>query len=195
MSGRPKEFDPQQALATAQTLFWQQGFEATGMDQLLQHMQISRQSAYNTFGGKKALYLSTLKAYVLALSTELVKTLKNPAVSELGRILNFLDLIVARTASGSDRGCMLTNAIVELAPTHAEIRQLAGETLEGLENALSAALAAARESHEWKGRIKPREMARLIILVFQGAFVLSKSDRAATVTDGIGVLKTLLKPS
>ena len=54
--GRPQEFDRETALGKAMDLFWSQGYEATGMRALTEHMGISRQSLYNTFGDKHGQY-------------------------------------------------------------------------------------------------------------------------------------------
>ena len=42
--GTAKLFDPSEVLAKAMELFWAQGYEATGMAQLVEHLGIGRQS-------------------------------------------------------------------------------------------------------------------------------------------------------
>src|ERR1700742_3249196 len=60
---RSKEFDPQRALDKAMHLFWRQGYENTSLDDLLRAMGIARQSLYDTFGDKRALYLQAMARY------------------------------------------------------------------------------------------------------------------------------------
>ena len=72
MAGRPKDFDKKEALASAMEVFWAQGFEAASMDDLLKGMGINRQSAYDTFGGKRELFLAALNAYIAKRSGEIV---------------------------------------------------------------------------------------------------------------------------
>src|ERR1700740_3075304 len=60
---RTKEFDPQQALETAMHTFWRLGYERTSLDVLMQETGIARQSLYDTFGDKRALYLQALAQY------------------------------------------------------------------------------------------------------------------------------------
>ena len=60
---RPKEFDQEKALRKAIRLFSQQGFAATSTDDLMRVMGIGRQSMYDTFGDKRALFLKALKMY------------------------------------------------------------------------------------------------------------------------------------
>ena len=65
---RPKEFDQEKVLRKAIRLFSQQGFAATSTDDLMRVMDIGRQSMYDTFGDKRALFLKALKMYVAAVA-------------------------------------------------------------------------------------------------------------------------------
>ncbi len=53
---RPKEFDQEKALRRAIVTFSQKGFAATSTDDLMQSMDIGRQSMYATFGDKRACF-------------------------------------------------------------------------------------------------------------------------------------------
>jgi TetR/AcrR family transcriptional repressor of nem operon len=44
-------------------LFWVKGFEATSLDELLAVMKIGRQSLYDTFGDKRALFMEAPVQY------------------------------------------------------------------------------------------------------------------------------------
>jgi TetR/AcrR family transcriptional repressor of nem operon len=61
---RPREFDPDKALRAAIRLFSQQVFAATATDDLMRVMGNGRQSMYDTFGDKRALFLKALEMYV-----------------------------------------------------------------------------------------------------------------------------------
>ena len=60
---RPKAFDPTQALDAALATFWQRGYEKTSLDDLIAATGVGRQSLYDTFGDKRALYLRALDRY------------------------------------------------------------------------------------------------------------------------------------
>jgi TetR/AcrR family transcriptional regulator, transcriptional repressor for nem operon len=60
---RPKAFDPASALAAAGRTFWRNGYEKTSIDDLMAETNVGRQSLYDTFGDKRALYLGALDAY------------------------------------------------------------------------------------------------------------------------------------
>ncbi|HRV92857.1 MAG TPA: helix-turn-helix domain-containing protein, partial [Anaerolineae bacterium] len=58
---RPREFDENEVLDKAMDLFWQKGYEATSIQELLTAMGISRGSLYDAFGDKHALFLAVLE--------------------------------------------------------------------------------------------------------------------------------------
>ena len=45
--------------------FWERGYEATSVDDLVQCMGINRFSLYSTFGGKHQLFVAALERYRL----------------------------------------------------------------------------------------------------------------------------------
>ena len=50
---RPKEFDPDTAAQEAMEAFWEHGYAATSVTDLLAEMGLNRGSLYGTFGDKK----------------------------------------------------------------------------------------------------------------------------------------------
>ena len=61
---RTREFDLERALHRAILAFSQKGFTATSTDELMRAMEVGRQSMYDTFGDKRALFLKALEVYV-----------------------------------------------------------------------------------------------------------------------------------
>src|SRR6266403_5539441 len=60
---RPKEFETKRALAAAMNVFWRLGYENTSLEVLMREMGIARQSLYDTFGDKRALYRKAMNHY------------------------------------------------------------------------------------------------------------------------------------
>ena len=61
--GRAKAFEEQDVLEKAMKLFWEQGYEKTSMQDLVEHMGIHRRSLYDTFGDKHQLFLKSMELY------------------------------------------------------------------------------------------------------------------------------------
>ena len=62
--GRPREYDPELALAKARDTFWRAGYAATSLDELSDAMDMNRPSLYAAFGDKETLFLRALEGYV-----------------------------------------------------------------------------------------------------------------------------------
>ncbi|MEH6718986.1 MAG: helix-turn-helix domain-containing protein [Aurantimonas endophytica] len=61
--GRPRRFDPDQAVATAQQLFHARGFDAVSVADLTEALGINPPSFYAAFGSKAGLYARVLERY------------------------------------------------------------------------------------------------------------------------------------
>src|ERR1700722_6121963 len=109
---RTKEFDKERALASAMDLFWRQGYENTSIEALMQVMGIAKQSLYDTFGDKRALYLKAMAFYRKQTNSSLRELLASaPTVREgFTRILLGL---VAESREQHARGCLLLSANME----------------------------------------------------------------------------------
>jgi AcrR family transcriptional regulator len=62
--GRPREFDPDQALDRALRVFWRSGYEGASMADLTAAMGITKPSLYAAFGNKEELFRKALDRYV-----------------------------------------------------------------------------------------------------------------------------------
>ncbi len=61
--GRPRRFDPDEAVATAQRLFHERGYDAVGVADLTKALGINPPSFYAAFGSKAGLYARILDRY------------------------------------------------------------------------------------------------------------------------------------
>src|SRR3954468_16589639 len=113
---RPREFDRDQALRHAMTVFWEHGYEATSTDELLRAMGIGRQSMYDAFGDKRRLYLEALERYETEAGAELFGRMAR-APSPLAALSDHVLSIAEGTPRELSRGCFFVNATTELAPT------------------------------------------------------------------------------
>ena len=75
---RPKAFDRDRALTRALELFQAKGYEATSIQDLVLAMGIGRQSLYDTFGDKEALYREALLRYVAEGPRAVLVALESP---------------------------------------------------------------------------------------------------------------------
>jgi TetR/AcrR family transcriptional regulator, transcriptional repressor for nem operon len=172
---RTKEFNREEALDRAMHVFWHKGYEATSLSDLLEAMGIARQSLYDTFGDKHALFLEALGRYETQRLERLQSCLETaPSVPRAFREL--FEGIVDESESDKRRGCLGISTVVELAPHDPELAKTISARQRGLEAIFFRALERARE----QGQIAPskdtRALARFFVGALQGLRVAATAD-------------------
>src|SRR5579872_2871275 len=76
--GRPREFDPADALDAALRVFWEKGYDGASLSDLTEAMGITCPSMYAAFGDKEALFRKVLDRYVTGPSAYLNEALNEP---------------------------------------------------------------------------------------------------------------------
>src|SRR6267378_2869788 len=145
---RPKEFDQEKALRKAIRLFSQQGFAATSTDDLMRVMDIGRQSMYDTFGDKRALFLKALKMYVAQSVHSISVELERPGLA-LSAIQNALVTFAERKDLSSAEGCMGLNAITEFGRQDADVTRITRNAARVLRQALMRVLTKAKNREKF----------------------------------------------
>ncbi|PAZ09663.1 TetR family transcriptional regulator [Streptomyces sp. SA15] len=173
---RTKEFDPDAALQSALELFWQRGYEATSMSDLVEHLGIGRASIYATFGSKHELYLKALDRYQAQLP-DLLRELSQP-----GPVLPAVRALVRRyadEAAGEEQrrcGCFITNTAAELAPHDPAAARQVERNWDQMETVLHSALVRARAQGELPADRDPLTLARMLLVLLQGLKVVGKAS-------------------
>lgn len=172
---RTKEFDPDAALQAALELFWERGYEATSIADLVERTGVARASIYATFGDKHALYLKALDRYGELTDPDLLTRLSQP-----GPVLPAVRALVERyagEASGADgrRGCFVVNTAVELGPHDTQAARRVQGNWDFLETALASALLRAQAQGELAAEKDPRALARMLLVLMQGLRVMGKA--------------------
>src|SRR6476660_4744242 len=118
---RPRQFDPDLAAQEAMEAFWEHGYNATSVADLLEEMGLHRGSLYGTFGDKKKLFLAALDKYQDQNVAMIGDVLDRPG-SAREAIEAFLELAVEKcTGEDAGRGCLAAKAALELAPHDPDI--------------------------------------------------------------------------
>ncbi|MGC2058580.1 MAG: TetR/AcrR family transcriptional regulator [Candidatus Sulfotelmatobacter sp.] len=177
---RPKEFKPERALAKAMNLFWRLGYENTSLEALMKEMGIARQSLYDTFGDKRALYLKAMTYYRDQTNSQMQKML-NETSSVRDGFARLLYALAAETREQHERGCLLLSANLQRDPKEAVVRDFLRDNQARVEAIFFQALVRAQTQEELSSRDDPAALARFFVVTIQGmrAMAKLKSDRKA----------------
>lgn len=182
---RTKEFDADVALHRAMELFWTQGYEATGIADLVEHLGIGRASIYATFGSKAELYRRALDRYCECEAGPVIDALEQPG-PVLPRIRGMLEHLALLAETDADRrGCMVVNAAMERVPDDGPVTALIVQHLAKDEAAFSRALARAQRQGEIGADRDPVALARFLVTTIQGLRVVGKTTARSDVLDDV----------
>lgn len=172
---RPKEFDETVVLRKAMDLFWEQGYGATSMDDLTEHLEIGRASLYSTYGAKHDLFMRALDTYIQDRVTSLTEALSQPG-PVIPVIRNVLNMFSRRACDLNRPGCMLTNSATELATRDPQVARQVQQTWARLESTIASALVRARAQGELGEDHDPYALASFLLVFIQGLLVVGKGD-------------------
>ena len=171
---RPRNFDPSVVLDTAVKTFWRSGFDGTAVEELCDVMNLSPGSLYAAFGGKRELFLAALDRYMEQVSKDAVQRIAAPA-SGLEGIRAYFDNLVSAIAEGRrQRGCLLTNSLIELGERDPAVSEKVILNMARLETAFAAALTRASAAGEI-GAEPGAKAAGYLVCVVQGLNVLANT--------------------
>jgi TetR/AcrR family transcriptional regulator, transcriptional repressor for nem operon len=132
---RTKGFNEQETIKKAQNLFHKKGFASTSMQDLVDELQLSRSSIYETFINKENLYCKALLNYTQENGANFVREAEKTENPEELITAIFTDLIHTATIE-DEKSCFVVNATLELRNTHEEVDRIITENntsfLEGL---------------------------------------------------------------
>ena len=177
---RPKEFDPERALAKAVSVFWRLGYENTSMEVLMREMGTAKQSLYDTFGDKRSLYLKALAYYRDKTNAGLRQVFESNRSVRDGFARLLFDLS-SESREQHERGCLLLSANLARDIGDAVIADFLRDNQATVESIFVKALRHAQDRGELSRKQNPRALGRFFLVTIQGmrAMARLKSDRKA----------------
>ncbi|MDT8439494.1 MAG: TetR/AcrR family transcriptional regulator [Wenzhouxiangellaceae bacterium] len=170
---RPKSFDPDQALERAMLQFWATGYEGASMQSLVDCMGISRQSLYDTFGNKRALFEAALARYREHFLLPRLALLIAPQTRPRDAIAGYLSSAVAQPES-LPSGCLMVRAITELEDADALLAGFARDCIGEMFAALVGVIERGQACKDFDPTRPAEALARLVLTTASGAHVLHR---------------------
>ncbi|WP_062016130.1 TetR/AcrR family transcriptional regulator [Aureimonas sp. AU4] len=176
--GRPREFDPDEALDCAMELFWRQGYEGTSLSDLTEAMGIAKPSLYAVFGNKEELFRKALDRYAARRSDVSCNAL-GEATSR--RAVERLLLAFAGVDDESDtpKGCLMVQGALVCSEASEAIRQELCARRAESEAALCRRMAEWKEAGDLPDSADPKDLARYVMAVAHGITVQAASGASA----------------
>jgi TetR/AcrR family transcriptional regulator, transcriptional repressor for nem operon len=180
---RPREFDEAKVLEAAMDCFWAQGFEQTSVRDLAERMGITGASLYNAFGDKRSLYRQAFNYYLDRTVRELIPHFEK--LPPIAAIRAFFGEIVEHSVNDKQqRGCMLVNAALEVAPYNPEIATLVAKEMVFIEGFFRRCVEVGQQDGSITAARPADELAKLLLSVLFGIRVLARTRPQREVLEG-----------
>lgn len=158
--GRPRKFDPEQALRGAMLVFWEKGYLGASLKDLTQGMGINGPSLYATFGDKERLFLASVDHYIATHGQFPRAALDAPNLPDA--LQAFFDAVVANTTGeATPPGCLIACVLVGASAESEAIKEKLRACMAMTDAMLQHRLERAVENGEIPAAADVRELSRL----------------------------------
>ena len=174
---RARAQTPEDVLAAAMRQFWQHGYHATSVQDLVRSTGTSRHILYSDAGGKHELYTKCFAAYREQVVDPAARVLEesHDGLEALAAYFE-MQICLAEKDGLPGPGCMIANAMTEIAPHDPAIAAL----VTAHHNRLTAAFAAAlRRAAPDTPDTETEELAEFLFTSAQGLWALSRTVKTA----------------
>ena len=163
-------------LESARYLFWEKGYNATGMADILERAQANAGSFYHFFPGKEALLLAVLETYLDGLEPIVLRPAFARRRDPIARLFAILSAYRERLLStGCRYGCPLGRLALEIEAENLPAHQLIARNFAAWTAAVRQCLEAAR--HRFPPRTDLDALATLVLTIMEGGVLQSRSYR------------------
>ncbi|WP_140485993.1 TetR/AcrR family transcriptional regulator [Flavobacterium sp. GSA192] len=160
------EFNEVEKIEKAMNVFWEKGYNATSMQDLVDAMQINRSSLYNTIGDKHQLFMKCISNYF----DNAMQELKDKVVNETSAKAALIKVISDKAdwIISCDKGCLGMKTIFEIAPDDCTVRNVMSKNNDIFIEFLATIVQKAMDDGEMDDSEDAALMAEYIATSFTG---------------------------
>lgn len=180
---RPRAFNEEQVLNAVREQFWDAGYAATSLEDLMRVSGLGKGSLYAAFGDKRQLFLRALQGYTDENHGHLRK-----ALADAPRAVDALRMLLEApigdpTVAGPRRGCLMANSTCELGNADPAVLAHAHRTYETSTELIGDCVARAQREGDLPAAADPLALARDLLTAQQGIVFMSRTGLdTATLT-------------
>jgi len=175
---RPREFDIDEALNAAMGAFWEGGYGATSMADLMEAMDLQKGSIYKAFGDKHNLFMQALDRYLNAGYEKIDQALRG-AESPTEGVRKWLCFIMGVCCEQETRrGCFAINAINELGSHDEVATERLQKHFDAIERLLASVIEQGQKQGEFRNDMSAHELSEFFNVYVAGMLTRSKGPNS-----------------
>ncbi len=158
-------------------LMFVNGYNATGIKEITENINIPKGSFYNHFTNKEEFGLEVVKMYCDNGLKMYEKSFLDNEIAPLDRINNFFNRLIGVYTNELNfkLGCIMGNFSTELSDTNEKFRVLLNEEFDRCEHVISLCLNEAKDNSEISEDLNTSQVAAFILNSWHGAMLRMKT--------------------
>jgi TetR/AcrR family transcriptional regulator, transcriptional repressor for nem operon len=182
---RTATYKREEVVEKAMRAFWEHGYEATGMAEIIRITGLKPGSIYSAFQSKQDLFLAALDLYG-DLNRAVVERQLAKRINPLEAIRDFFRQLAATVAGPSGkRSCFLVNSALEVARHDKAARKLIYANFQSIEASFRRTLERAQaEGYLARGK-DPQALAATLMVFIWGLRVLGTTSPTPAQTESV----------
>ncbi len=183
---KTETFDRNEVLEKVTALFWDKGYSATSMQDIVDASGLNRSSIYNSFGDKYQLFTTSINYYQRNIQSAMLSNLPNLKPRAAIRHI-FEGVMAAMEDNANQKGCFMTNCTAELASHDKNIHHLLLRNMDDLMHLFEDILTQGRASGDFKDKMDVKQTALYLFSSIQGirltGMLLDSKKEMSTLID------------
>jgi AcrR family transcriptional regulator len=176
--GRPVSFDQTEMLETIQTLFWDNGYSATSLDEITQATGLGKGSLYGAYGSKQDMYLLAFDDYCKWVVADIKTRLHGDDADAIVRLRAYIQS-AAQGGANARRGCMLAKGTAETAARFPEVDKIIQRTFKAMEREIVNCVRQAQSAGDITAERDARTIGTMLLAVVRGMGSLAQAGMSA----------------
>ena len=162
---------------TGLKLMHQQGYNATGLTEILKEADVPKGSFYHHFGSKEDFAAAALERYTTREAQHAASVLIASKISPLKRLKRyFMDLVKLYGQKGAIPGCMMGRFSLEMAAQNPQLRKQISVTFAHWQHTIATVVEQAVAHEELSAGTDPASVAGFLLNSWEGALLRSQAE-------------------
>jgi TetR/AcrR family transcriptional repressor of nem operon len=160
-------------------LMHQNGYNATGLTEILKAADVPKGSFYHHFGSKEDFAAAALERYTTREAEHAATVLNDFKMSPLKRLKQyFVDLVKFYGQSGAIPGCLMGRFSLEMAAQNPQLRKQVSATFAHWQHTIATVLLQAVAQKELAAATDPEALAGFLLNGWEGALLRSQAEES-----------------
>jgi TetR/AcrR family transcriptional regulator, transcriptional repressor for nem operon len=190
---RLREFDTDEVMEAVINAFWERGYEATSLADLMEVTGLQKGSIYKAFGDKRSLFIRALQCYMDRIYSISREVLSNSSPEKA--LASWFELLSGTTANPEvNKGCFALNSLVEMAPHDAEVAKMLEYQYSRVGKLLETVIVQGQKEGVFRQDLSPQQLRQMLLITANGTLAAGRASfLKANLPDAIDSMLAVIK--